>query len=168
MGLATEARRWLAALPPDVGERVGSMAAWAPRDMLYGSRFRRVRATLAATERRSAEDLAAWQNARLAELVQLAYERVPHYRIAMEARGIRPEHIRTVADLSLLPLLTKDDVRRDPDALLASGISPMRRERDRQRQSRYQCRDYPASSWRTTRRSHVSRYDPVRGRARPG
>jgi len=129
VGLATEARRWLAALPPDVGERVGSMAAWAPRDMLYGSRFRRVRATLAATERRSPEDLAAWQNARLAEMVRLAYERVPHYRIAMEARGIRPEHIRTVADLPILPLLTKEDVRRDPDALLARGVPAARRER---------------------------------------
>jgi phenylacetate-CoA ligase len=34
-----------------------------------------------------------------------------------------------VADLALLPLLTKDDVRRDPDALLASGVPAMRRER---------------------------------------
>src|SRR5262249_32285162 len=75
LGLATEAGRWLAALPPEVGERVGSIAAWAPRDVLYGSRFRRVRATLAATERRPAEDLRAWQDARLAELVALAYER---------------------------------------------------------------------------------------------
>src|SRR5262249_22954947 len=129
MGLATEARRWLAALPPEVGERVGSIAAWAPRDMLYGSRFRRVRATLAATERRPASDLRAWQDARVAELVALAYERVPHYRIAMQARGVRPEHVKGVTDLPLLPLLTKDDVRRDPDALLARGVPVTRRER---------------------------------------
>jgi phenylacetate-coenzyme A ligase PaaK-like adenylate-forming protein len=129
MGLATEARRWLAALPPEVGERVGSIAAWAPRDVLYGSRFRRVRATLAATERRPAQDLRAWQDARVAELVSLAYERVPHYRIAMQARGLRPEHVKGVAELPLLPLLTKDDVRRDPDALLARGVPLARRER---------------------------------------
>jgi len=129
MGLATEARRWLAALPPEVGERVGSIAAWAPRDVLYGSRFRRVRATLAATEKRPAPDLAAWQDARVAELVALAYDRVPHYRIAMQARGVRPEHVKGVADLPRLPLLTKDDVRRDPDALLVRGVPLGRRER---------------------------------------
>jgi len=129
MGLATEARRWLAALPPEVGERVGSIAAWAPRDVLYGSRFRRVRATLAATEKRPAAELAVWQDARLAELVALAYDRVPHYRIAMQARGVRPEHVKGVADLPLLPLLTKEDVRRDPDALLARGVPLTRRER---------------------------------------
>src|SRR5262249_61133503 len=107
----------------------GPTAAGAPRGALSGSRFRGVGAPLAATERRPAEDLRAWQDARLAELVALAYERVPHYRIAMQARGVRPDHVKGLADLPLLPLLTKDDVRRDPDALLARGVPLARRER---------------------------------------
>jgi len=128
MGLVTEARRVLETLPPGVREAVGSWGAWAPRPWLYGARFRKVQASLAATERRPAHELFAWQDARVRELVAYAYERVPYYRRVMDERGVRPDHVRGASDLHLLPLLTKQELRCQADSLLALGRSRASRE----------------------------------------
>jgi phenylacetate-CoA ligase len=58
--------------------------------------------------------LAALQRAKLATLIDHAYHHVPYYRDAMDARGIKPDTIRDVDDLALLPVTTKAD-------LLAAG-----------------------------------------------
>ncbi|MBI2371218.1 MAG: phenylacetate--CoA ligase family protein, partial [Deltaproteobacteria bacterium] len=44
---------------------------------------------------------------------QLAYlwERSPFYQRKLKAAGLRPEHIRTLDDLKLLPFTTKDELR---------------------------------------------------------
>lgn len=129
MGMAIEARRLLEKLPAGVRERVGRLAAWAPRPLLYGTAFRRARDRIAATERLPAADLEAWQGARLQALVRYAYDRVPYYRRVMDERGVRPEHVRGPADLRLLPLLTRDDIRERTSELLARGLPASRRER---------------------------------------
>jgi len=56
-------------------------------------------------------DLEALQLHRLQETVRRAYARVPHYRSAFDAAGVRPEDIRTLDDLRRLPFLTKQDLR---------------------------------------------------------
>jgi phenylacetate-CoA ligase len=48
---------------------------------------------------------------RLRKLVDRVYHRVKAYRDKMDSAGIRPEDIRTLADLSRLPFTTKDDLR---------------------------------------------------------
>jgi phenylacetate-CoA ligase len=58
---------------------------------------------------------------RLQELVAFSVERVPFYKAAFESRGIEPRHVRAVADLSRLPVLTKQDLRDSFDALLVRG-----------------------------------------------
>ena len=52
------------------------------------------------------------QGLKLRKLVHHAYRHVPYYRDRMRAMGIGPEDIKTLDDLSKLPLLTKADVRR--------------------------------------------------------
>ena len=65
-------------------------------------------------------ELQALQEERLRALVRRAYERVPFYREAMQARGLRPEDIRSLADLPKLPFTTKRDFRDNyPLGLLA-------------------------------------------------
>ena len=51
MGVATEARRALEALPPGVRETVETFGAFLPRPFLYGRTFRATRASLARSER---------------------------------------------------------------------------------------------------------------------
>ena len=51
------------------------------------------------------------QLARLQETVKRVYEKVPYYRAKMDEKGVKPEDIQTLADLSKLPFTTKQDMR---------------------------------------------------------
>jgi phenylacetate-CoA ligase len=57
------------------------------------------------------DDLAALQVSRLQALVRRVDERVPFYRQAFERAGVRPEQIRTLADIRRLPWTRKTDLR---------------------------------------------------------
>ena len=48
---------------------------------------------------------------RLKETVRRVYDNVEPYRKKMDAAGVKPEHIKTLKDLSLLPFVTKTDMR---------------------------------------------------------
>lgn len=57
---------------------------------------------------------------RLKETVQRVYEKVEPYRRKMDEAGVKPEHIRSLKDLSRLPFITKQDMRDNyPFGLLA-------------------------------------------------
>ncbi len=53
----------------------------------------------------------ALQSYRLSATVKRVYENVPHYRAKMDEAGIKPEDIRSIADLSKLPFTYKQDLR---------------------------------------------------------
>ncbi len=56
-------------------------------------------------------ELRALQLARLQELVQRVYERVPFYRQAFDRAGVKPDQVRTLDDLRRLPFTRKTDLR---------------------------------------------------------
>lgn len=53
----------------------------------------------------------ALQSYRLSATVKRVYENVPHYRAKMDEAGIKPEDIKSLADLSKLPFTYKQDLR---------------------------------------------------------
>ncbi|WP_449241640.1 phenylacetate--CoA ligase family protein [Desulfoscipio gibsoniae] len=57
------------------------------------------------------EELRSLQLQRLKETVARVYNRVPYYRAAMEQTGVRPEDIRTLADVTKLPFTDKTVLR---------------------------------------------------------
>ncbi len=57
------------------------------------------------------EALEALQLKRLQGLVNRVYHLVPFYRRKMDELGVKPEHIRKLSDLKLLPFTTKQDIR---------------------------------------------------------
>ncbi len=59
----------------------------------------------------SREEMEALQLARLQETVGRVYEKVPYYRAKMQAAGVTPQDIRSLADVSKLPFTTKQDMR---------------------------------------------------------
>ncbi|QDR83170.1 phenylacetate--CoA ligase family protein [Sporomusa termitida] len=60
------------------------------------------------------------QLGRLQELVDRVYRNAPFYRYKMEAVGVMPADIRSLADITKLPLMTKQDMRDNyPYGLLA-------------------------------------------------
>jgi len=62
-------------------------------------------------ETASREQILTWQNERLVAQVRHVWNNVPYYRKKMEEKGVTPEDIQGVADLSKLPFLSKDDLR---------------------------------------------------------
>ncbi len=59
----------------------------------------------------SRDKMHALQSERLIKKVKEVYENVPHYRAKMDEKGIKPEDIRSVDDLHLLPFTSKQDLR---------------------------------------------------------
>jgi phenylacetate-CoA ligase len=57
------------------------------------------------------EDLETLQLKRLQAVVERVYHLVPFYRRRMDELGVKPEHIRTLEDIRLLPFTTKQDLR---------------------------------------------------------
>ena len=57
------------------------------------------------------EELEALQLERLKETVNRVYAKVPAYKKKMDDAGVRPEDIQSLADLSKLPFVTKQDMR---------------------------------------------------------
>ncbi|MDX6324398.1 MAG: phenylacetate-CoA ligase [Nocardioidaceae bacterium] len=62
-------------------------------------------------ETASVDELRTLQLDRLRATLRHAYERVPHYRAAFDAAGVRPDDVRELADLARLPLTTKEHLR---------------------------------------------------------
>ena len=62
-------------------------------------------------ETASRDEIQALQLQRLRWSLQHAYDNVPHYRRAFDARGVHPGDLKTLADLAKFPFTTKADLR---------------------------------------------------------
>jgi len=62
-------------------------------------------------EKAGVDELRALQLKRLRWSLQHAYEKVPHYRKAFDAAGIRPGELKNLADLAKIPFTDKADLR---------------------------------------------------------
>ncbi|MCI5898816.1 MAG: phenylacetate--CoA ligase [Firmicutes bacterium] len=72
----------------------------------------------------SREEIRKIQSERLVKQVQNIWDNVPMYRKRMEEKGLTPEDIKSVDDLSKLPFTEKDDLRDQyPYGLLARPLS---------------------------------------------
>ncbi|HEU5170132.1 MAG TPA: hypothetical protein VFU46_06325 [Gemmatimonadales bacterium] len=89
---------------------------------------------LAGHRRVTRDELDAYQGRLLRRLVRHAYTQVPYYRMLFDRHGLRPDAVRGLADLPLIPISAKDDLRRqrpaavvardrDPERLIPSGTS---------------------------------------------
>ena len=68
---------------------------------------------LQRTQWLSRSELAELQLAKLQRLMQHAFVHVPYYRRLLTEAGVRPEDIQSIEDISRVPLLSKDDVRKN-------------------------------------------------------
>ncbi|HEY1399019.1 phenylacetate--CoA ligase PaaK [Roseateles sp.] len=62
-------------------------------------------------ERASQDELRALQLQRLKWSLKHAYENVPHYKAAFDAKGVHPDDLKDLSDLRLFPFTTKKDLR---------------------------------------------------------
>jgi phenylacetate-CoA ligase len=62
-------------------------------------------------ETASRDELQALQLQRLRASLQHAYNNVPHYRAAFDAKGVHPDDLRSLADIAKFPFTGKQDLR---------------------------------------------------------
>ncbi|MEJ1167413.1 phenylacetate--CoA ligase PaaK [Variovorax sp. CCNWLW235] len=62
-------------------------------------------------ETASRDEITALQLSRLRATLQRAYDNVPHYRKAFDAKGVHPNDLKSLADLSKFPFTVKSDLR---------------------------------------------------------
>ncbi len=69
------------------------------------------------------EEIKALQEKKLVKQVKYVYDNVKYYRDLMDKKGVKPEDIKTLADISKLPFLSKDDLREAyPYGLLGTDL----------------------------------------------
>ena len=74
-------------------------------------------------ETASREQILAIQNEKLRRQVRHVYDNVRYYRDLMDAKGVKPEDIRSVEDIKKLPFLSKSDLREAyPYGLLGTDL----------------------------------------------
>ena len=62
-------------------------------------------------ETASRDEIEALQLQRLKKTLQHAYDNVPHYKAAFDAKGVHPSDCRSLADLAKFPFTSKSDLR---------------------------------------------------------
>lgn len=76
----------------------------------------------------SREDMRRLQTERLIATVKRCYENVPFYKRKMDQKGIRPEDIKSIDDITKLPFTTKLDLRDEyPYGLQAVPMNEIKR-----------------------------------------
>lgn len=63
----------------------------------------------------------SWNKTR--RLLHYAYEKVPYYRKKYDSTGMHPNDIKTSEDYHRIPFLTKEDIRKNTDAMISSEAS---------------------------------------------
>ncbi len=92
---------------------------WLKRLYRQSLHFQVFSRQLAASEQLSSEQLIQYQNAHLQKLLHHSYQNIPYYRDLFRKLNLRPDSIKTVADLERLPFLDKQTVRENYDKLIA-------------------------------------------------
>jgi len=71
------------------------------------------------------EEIVAFQNRQLRRLIIHVYNNVPYYRRLFDQNNLKPGDIRSIADLSAIPLTSKKDLQSLPvEEVVARGVDP--------------------------------------------
>lgn len=78
------------------------------------------------TQHLAEEELRAGQLRGVRELLRFVWEHNAFYRKRYTEAGLHPDDVRTLEDFARLPLLTKNDIRANPEALVSDGFDRTR------------------------------------------
>lgn len=86
------------------------------RDFLKCYRF------LKESDFKTYEQLKAYQDKSLQKLISFSYHHVPYYRETFDNIGLDPKCVKSNADLEMLPILTKDIIRSNPNKFVPDNL----------------------------------------------
>lgn len=64
-----------------------------------------------------------YRDAQLRKLILHAYKTVPYYKRIIDESGKNPNSFRNIDDLKYIPILTKDDIKREPESFISSSYT---------------------------------------------
>jgi phenylacetate-CoA ligase len=101
-------------------------------EFVQGRNFRSAFEGFLSSQFLSPDELKRRQEEKLRAIVGHAFAHVPFYRESFVARDVGPEDIRRIDDLARLPIVSREDIRRNfPAKMTAGNISSRRRRLDR-------------------------------------
>ncbi len=109
-------------LPTPAQHLACSLVGWRTERVRYGADFDRILAEAETRTHASEEEADRYRNERLRNFVLHCFQTVPFYRNLFQTHGISPEEIRTLEDLSRLPVLTKAEIQSAGDSLLSEQL----------------------------------------------
>jgi phenylacetate-CoA ligase len=98
-------------IPVGLKESAKLCLCWVPQNWRYGSTYRKWCRFLKSAQYWSGDQIQQWQLGRLKAIVSHAYYQTTGYRELFRTHGVAPEDIRTLHDIRLLPLTTKELIR---------------------------------------------------------
>jgi phenylacetate-CoA ligase len=90
-------------------------------DIARGTHVARCAKQLRQSQWWEAHQIRELQMQKLAKLLRHAYENIPYYQKAFRSNNIVPDDIRCVEDIRLLPILRKENIRREFSVLKATS-----------------------------------------------
>jgi len=121
--------RWLAEeqhynlLPTAAQNALVAWHGYRIRRQRFGPEHDRLLRFLEETERWSREEMRAYQEERLRDIVRHAYDTVPYYGDLFRSRRLRPDDVSTLDDLTKVPPLTRADLAANADRLLSTAVT---------------------------------------------
>lgn len=88
----------------------------------FGAEFDRLSRLLEESERWTLDEMRAYQESRLRDIVRHAYDTVPYYRDLFDRLRLRPADIRSAEDLAKIPPLTRGELAGNADRLLSRAV----------------------------------------------
>jgi len=95
----------------------------------YGKKFEKQYNQFQKSQWWDYERLLNYQNRLLRKLIKIAYHTVPFYEDVMKKNNIMPDDIKNVEDLIKLPILTREDIKKNFHKLLSKKLTPLERKR---------------------------------------
>jgi phenylacetate-CoA ligase len=83
-----------------------------------GRMFRNIFNELETTQYMDETGLKDWQDNKLRLMVEHVYKNVPYYKRLFKELGVLPGDIKSAGDLKILPFLTKEELRKNPEDFL--------------------------------------------------
>ncbi len=90
------------------------------KDFVYPIQIIKLKFELDNTEKFNYTNLVEYQNQKLRDLITFSYNFIPYYRELFKKQKINPEAVKTLQDLSKIPVLTKEIVKERFDDLVCN------------------------------------------------
>ncbi|MDQ3875298.1 MAG: hypothetical protein M3322_07110 [Actinomycetota bacterium] len=111
-------------LPVVLQQAACSFVGWRTERTRYGGAFPRLLSEAEARTYWSREQIRSYRNARLADFVEHAATTVPFYRERFREAGVDPREVRSLDDMSAIPVLAKGEIQeRSADLVSPEGMT---------------------------------------------